>query len=214
MNKVKRSVRPRKPTKDSPSYEMILQNLQSNGKDWGFSPIAVGVTGTVAGEGATTVAANLAATAASTSSSERVLLVDANLTKPGAARMLKMRPAKTGLAEVLAGDAELSDCIQDTAIERLSLLCPGNDLTGFQSASSRSLEAFMEHLKYEFPLVIVDVPTGEKSGNGLALATSLDGLLMVVTEGRLPRDQIRQATRRIQRCGGNLLGVVLNKVAR
>lgn len=196
----------------NPSYDLIVQNLQLSGENWSYTPRSLGVTASAIGEGATTVAANLAITAAN-STGQRVLLVDTNFQRPDATRLLRHRANQAGLLDVLAGDANLSDCVQNTRLDQLSVLAPGrhSKRKGLSECSVESIETLVEHLKYEFQLVVFDLPPTADTANCLRMVSILDGVLLVVSAGGVPREQVRRASKRLSRCGGKVLGVVLNK---
>ena len=79
------------------------------------------VTSTVAGEGKSTIANNLAS---SLTSLERVLLIDADMRQPTLSLNFDFPPDSPGLANVIAGTARLEDCI--VSVGNLDMLPAGN----------------------------------------------------------------------------------------
>jgi len=59
---------------------------------------------------------------------------------------------------------------------------------------------------------IVDAPSVERSGAGLAMASQLDGVIIVVQADRTRPDTVTNLTKEIEAYGGQLLGVVMNRV--
>jgi len=57
--------------------------------------------------------------------------------------------------------------------------------------------------------VIFDLPPVLTADDAVAIAPSVDGMLMVVAEGKTPRDELAQGLDLLR--GANVLGVVLNK---
>ena len=117
----------------------------------------LGVTSCRTGEGVSTVAARLAATAAS-SAEYPVLLVDCNLSRPSVHQTLKLK-RKPGLAESMQGTKSLESCVQSSSISNLSGMTigdtSGNHLSSFDPAK---LSHLVEEVKRRFHLVVFDLP--------------------------------------------------------
>src|SRR5437763_2361808 len=94
-------------------YRVLLQRLGWPGGGPPDTPRALGVTSCRRGEGVSTVAACLAATAAA-SGQGPVLLVDADLARPAAHSLLGVSPAP-GLSEALA-DRSVPPVVQPSPV--------------------------------------------------------------------------------------------------
>ncbi|MBI1920748.1 MAG: CpsD/CapB family tyrosine-protein kinase [Geobacter sp.] len=68
-----------------------------------------------------------------------------------------------------------------------------------------------EKLKQKFDLVLVDSPPVAVSCDGLALAPKMDGVVLVVEAEKTRWPVAKHARDKIERSGGTLLGIVLNK---
>lgn len=69
-------------------------------------------------------------------------------------------------------------------------------------------------LRSQFEYTIIDCPSLKESGDLLAIAPFVDGVIMVAEANRTRRDQPRHAEKNIRGAGGNLLGYVMNKQTR
>lgn len=161
-------------------------------------------------EGKSTIAANLARSVAS--SGRRVVLIDCDLRKPVLAGMFGAEPT-VGLTDVLSGRATLSDVIQAVRDgQELYLLgsgaTPPNPSELLGSRAMRDLVATLS----EEALVIVDAPPLLPVTDGAILSTVVDGVLLVVNARTTNRDQLERALSSVRKVGGNVLGVVLNRV--
>jgi Mrp family chromosome partitioning ATPase len=177
------------------------------------TPLTIGVTACQRGSGATTVALNLAVTAARASWS-RVALVEANFAAPILARTLGLAPAP-GLADAVARRVSLSDCVQDTPIENLLLVAAGHvephagpALGGFLTGA---LTNILAELARDCAVVVCDLPAASDASDALQWAARLDGTLLVVESGQQAAPLACQARQRLARSGARLLGAVLNK---
>ncbi|MDH3719394.1 MAG: CpsD/CapB family tyrosine-protein kinase [Planctomycetota bacterium] len=192
-------------------YDALVRRLQAIGDGLvGNGPRTIGVTSAEPGEGVTTVTVNLTL-AAKKLAPDPILLVDANVARPTVTRIFRAR-GRMGLENILAGEASVFDCIADSPVEQVSFMPPGNLLSAKRPAYDvASIEETLDNIKHVFPLIIIDLPPVGDLTNCLALAGSLDGVVMVVEANRVNVDVAQRAKHQLQQSGANLLGVVLNK---
>ncbi len=170
----------------------------------------VGITSCRRREGVSTVASQLAATAACTGV-DRVLLVDANLASPSAERIFGLDPS-AGLAEVLLKVNDVLSCIRASAVRNLSVLTAGGSSgESPQAYDPAGLAGMLESLEGAFDLAVFDLPPVSQSGLAVRLGPLMDGVLLVVEAERIRWEVARRATEELQRANARLLGAVLNK---
>jgi protein-tyrosine kinase len=153
----------------------VLHRLAAN--NWH----SVGVTGTVAGEGRSLTAINLALALAQEVNTW-VFLVDLDLQRPQIANYLGMSFEK-GLSDYLLGKAEFDEVVYNLQSERLGVI---PNARAFQHSSeflnSHRMGDFTAALEREMPrrVVIFDMPPLLASDDVLAFAPQFDSLLLVV----------------------------------
>jgi Mrp family chromosome partitioning ATPase len=150
----------------------------------------IGFTSSVFGEGTSTIALGTALSLASLGPTP-VLLVDANWLQPsltadaGAA-------SERGLAEVLRGDAELSDVVVPTGRPRLTFLAAGG--TSEERPPLGALPSLLDRALSCFGSIVVDLPPALVGGSMvLPWAASLQQLFIVVRAGLTPLALARRA---------------------
>lgn len=157
------------------------------------------------------VAANLAATLARTG--DRVALVDADLRSPRLHELLGL-PRSPGLAEWLVGEDEAALPVIPTAYERLSLVAAGELPSGSRLSpgdllmQSRFAQCLIR-LGAEHEKVVIAAPPAGEFGDALAVASRVDGVLLVVRSGRTRRSVAQAARQALDRVGARLVGAVL-----
>jgi tyrosine-protein kinase len=172
-------------------------------------PRAIVVTSSVAGEGKSTVAANLARVIAR--GGDPVVLIDADLRRPSLQTVFDLDEA-IGLTQVLAGSISLVDVLQDGDEDNLRLIAAGrlphnpSELLGSQRM--RALVAELAQANY----VIIDSPPLLPVTDAALLAASADGALLVCRTGRIRRAHLVQSLRNLHAVDALLLGVVVNGV--
>lgn len=163
-------------------------------------------------EGKTIVATNLAMSLAR-DARQTALLVDTNLRWPGVAKTIGVcREEEGGLEDYLIGQLELPELLVNPGIEKLVVL-PSCQATA-ESAdllSSPRMQKLVQECKNRYPdrYVIFDCPHVLDMPDSLVFSTYVDGVVLVVEEGKTSQDDIRES---IEMLGeANILGVVLNK---
>jgi capsular exopolysaccharide synthesis family protein len=163
-------------------------------------------------EGTTAVACGLAIAIAETGA--KVLLVDANLRSPGVGRYLAM-DGGPGLADVLAGQARVSDVLRDPLDGRLTVLPPGEKrFDPGQVLASPTLAATVHELTSRFDVVLVDAPPLHGVADAAVLGKVTDGALLVVRANRTRTADVQRSTDLLERIGTRLVGAVLNALPR
>ncbi len=170
----------------------------------------LGVTGCRRGDGASTVAAHLAITAAATSH-RRVLLVDCDMTAPSL-HLLLHAERSPGVREAVSQPDKVSGWVQESGISNLAFLPAGAaSSAGGPVWDDHWISVFLETLRCEFDLIVFDLPAGLIDFSALRLASLLDGVLLVVEAESTRMDTARRLKDLAARAHVNVLGAVLNE---
>jgi protein-tyrosine kinase len=196
----------------NPYYRALAQRIQTANM---AAPLngtieTIGVTSPAHGAGVSTVAFNFAV-AAARADLGRVLLVDADVTKQANPNLIPGSP-KLGLADALANAVEPIDCVFNTSIENLSIVA-GRGEAKHEELTFDPFEAaeLVNELKYNFKLLIVDIPAPTELNGSIYLAGKLDGVVLVI-ESEFSDGRVALRTKQqLIEANANLLGVVLNK---
>ncbi len=176
----------------------------------GPGPKVIVVTSASAGEGKTVVSVNLAATLAE--AGKRVLLMDADLRRPGCHRALGVSN-DVGLSTVLAGGATMDDATLELAAPRLSFVpagpVPSNPAELVGSVPMRDA---LEALRDRYDVVILDTPPALPVTDAVILGREADAVALVVKGQDTPRELVKRARDQLVAASAHLLGVVVNNV--
>ena len=169
------------------------------------------VTSSVPGEGRTLTAANLAVVFAQ--AGRRVLLVDADLRKPGVHIVFDL-PNAHGLSTMLRSDkVQLSAVAHKAEQENLQILTTGPlPPNPAELLGSQRMRDILEQLKTDDTLVILDCPSLQAVTDSAILSSLVDGTLLVIDSGRTHRRDVLQGQEALSRVSANVLGVVLNRL--
>ena len=189
------------------AYRTLRANLQFSSVDRALRLVLFTSPG--AGEGKTTVLANLGVAVAE--SEKRVVLVDCDLRRPGLHTMFGL-PLSPGLSNALLEEhAELP--MRATAVPGLSVLTAGDPPPNpGEFIASVRLSRLLERLRGEADLTLIDSPPAAVVSDAALLAAAVDGVVLVVSVGQTRRDAAQEAKQRLETAGGRLLGAVLNNV--
>jgi capsular exopolysaccharide synthesis family protein len=166
-------------------------------------------TGAVAGDGISTVVAHLGEMLARRG--EKVLLIDANARHPSLHQHFGL-PVRPGLAEFLTGEVSREAVVHPTGFEHLSLVPLGNCKN--RAEADRITEAVAEFpsaFAEEFDYVLMDTDYIGSPFFSQAAVAACDGVILVIRAGRTNRQVAGRACETVQRIGGRILGVVLNR---
>src|SRR5690242_1674777 len=189
-------------------YQVFLRGLSGRGNGPSPPPGALGLTSCLAGEGVSTVAAQLAVAAAC--AGQPVLLADANFERPAVHGLFGLNLGP-GLAEALRDTDRLRGFIQAAPVPNLAALTAGQlECPPLQAHDPSALAAVVAALKGDFPLVVFDLPAVARGSFAARLASLLDGVLLVVEAERVPGEVVRREKELLAQAGAPLLGAVLN----
>ena len=167
------------------------------------------VTSSVEGEGKTTTAINLAQTFSK--ASVKTLLVDADLRRPKLEHHLDLE-SSAGLTTVLLGDATWSEVVQDWGPDHLTVLASGPiPPNPSELLSSEAMSLFMEEVRKEFEMVIIDTPPLLPVTDGVVTAVVADGVLLVVRYGTTKQEQVLGSVQSLSSVGVRVLGTVITR---
>lgn len=162
-------------------------------------------------EGKTTTAVNIAMALAYGSS--RVLLIDADMRRPGLHRPLRLTNER-GLAQVLVGQMRIRDVIQRTVDPNLLAITAGRTPPNpSELLSSERMKTLIENLAHgPFDWIIIDTPPVLAVTDAVILAPVVDGLTFVIGAEMTRRRLAERALDTIMQAHPRHCAVVLNKV--
>lgn len=169
------------------------------------------VTSANKGEGKTTVASNLAVTLAQ--ASHRTLLIDGDLRQSTIHKLFNIPEDQPGLVDYLAGQAPIESCLLETSVANLDILTSGSKTPNpAELIGSNKMRQLMESLKERYDYILIDTPPVVPVADALLLSKIADSVIVVVRSLHTEKTSAQEATRRLQRVGAKILGVVLNDV--
>jgi exopolysaccharide/PEP-CTERM locus tyrosine autokinase len=173
------------------------------------NPRTIMVTSAIPGEGKSIVAGNLAVSIA-LGKQEHVLLMECDLRRPSLCNTFGLDNCR-GLSDYLLEEAELSDLLCKTSVDKLTLL-PGGTMTTtpYELLSSQRMIALLEEVKhrYEDRFIILDSTPAQVAAETGVLSKFVDGIVMVVRYGKTSRKVVQETMERIGQ--DKFLGVVFN----
>ena len=117
------------------------------------------------------------------------------------------------MTSVIEGEIELTDAIQQTKVENLSLLtCGTRPENSSDLLTSRRFEELLDQLRDQFEMVILDTPPVLVVTDPLNVAARVDGVLMVLRLSKTARNGSRRTLDALEEVGARVLGVVVNGV--
>ena len=193
----------------SEAYRTLRTNLDFAGLDRALKTLVITSAGV--SEGKSTTLANLAIVSAQ--AGRRVILVDADLRRPTIHKVFGLAN-DTGLTTMMMDDAALaSPPLVKTDVAGLSVLTSGPlPPNPAEVMGSRRMEEIIAALAERADQVLFDTPPVVAVTDAAVLATTVDGVVLVVSAGHTRRDHARTAVQRLQQINARLVGAVLTNV--
>ncbi|WP_196073080.1 polysaccharide biosynthesis tyrosine autokinase [Nakamurella alba] len=188
------------------AYRQLRTNLQFMNVD---NPVQVlVVTSSVAGEGKSTTASNLAIVYAETG--RKVLLIEADLRRGRVSDYLGLEGA-VGLTNVLAGDVEVEDVVQQWGNDNLRVMLGGETPPNpSELLGSHIMIELIEKLREQYDIIVVDCPPLLPVTDAAVASTWADGSLLIVRYGKTTRSQVAMSVRALEAVDARILGAVLS----
>jgi succinoglycan biosynthesis transport protein ExoP len=199
---------PRGPAAEA--YRTLRTNLEFASVDEPVKTLLV--TSSIPSEGKTTTSGNLAVAFAQ--AGRTVILVDADLRKPGIHRLFDL-PNVSGLTSLLrSDDVSVDDVAQATEEERLRIVATGPlPPNPAELLGSHRMQTILERLTAAADLVVVDSPPLQAVADAAILASITDGTLLVIDAGRTRRVAAGRGREALAKSGARVLGAALNRLS-
>ncbi|MDR1567524.1 MAG: CpsD/CapB family tyrosine-protein kinase [Streptococcaceae bacterium] len=191
----------------SEQYRTIRTNIQfSSSADDPIKTLVITSSGP--GEGKSTCAANIALVFAQ--AGQRTLLVDADMRKPTVFRTFNLTNEK-GLSTILSTPKTLSEVVQQTEIEHLSIVTSGPmPPNPSEILSSNRMTQVIKEMRGQFDIVIFDTPPIVAVTDAQILSSSADGTLLVVRENVSKKEDLLKAKDLLDFVQARVLGAIYN----
>ena len=188
-------------------YHKLKNNLSLMNNGESLGTILIG--GSRRGEGASTLASNLARVMAEDGGAG-VVLLDLDF------RSVSQQPRKEqveGLCDCVLTDVPLEGVVRKVGGAGLSLVGLGKaECEPMRIIESDKFASILDTLKKEFRCVIIDSAALGAYPESTTLASKADGVILLVQAERTRREIVADTSRKLAGSGAKVLGVVLNRV--
>jgi succinoglycan biosynthesis transport protein ExoP len=214
------------------TYALLAANLmQIRGPTNGRRVFAV--TSSIAGEGKTTTASNLALALAMRG--QRVILAEFDLRKPALARIFRIPPSSPGIIQIVDGRSTIPSAAWKIEVNgdrpsgvhavhpsdprngaessenggSLHVIPAGGMERGARVARSPMVPELLDQLSANADVLILDTPPALATVEMAELSTSVDAVLVVVRHGRVTRRSLVALSRQSEGWRAEIVGAVL-----
>ncbi|WP_167631305.1 polysaccharide biosynthesis tyrosine autokinase [Mariprofundus ferrooxydans] len=196
--------KPRSP--ESEAYRSLRTNIQFANLEKTIKTLIM--TSAVPGEGKTTTTCNIAVTMAN--SGLKTLLIDCDMRKPRVNEYFGLE-RHSGLSDILIHSRDWHEVAMPTTVENLSVISSGSiPPNPSELLGSKSMSAFLEEIKEEYEMILLDVPPVLVVTDAVLLGPKVDGLFLVVRANHAPIDAVQRAITQLNTVHIKPVGVIFN----
>ncbi|NAR88825.1 polysaccharide biosynthesis tyrosine autokinase [Acinetobacter haemolyticus] len=147
-------------------------------------------------------------------SNKKILLIDADLRR-GYLHKYFSKDVKPGLAELLTGQAELSQVIHETEVSGLSIITRGkNPANPSEILSSEQFKTLLETLSPQYDHIIIDTPPILAVTDGIIISQYVGVTLLVARYAKSQMKELELSLNRFDQAGVKVNGFILNDIQR
>ena len=196
------------------AYKLLRTKLQFAFADDKPSHV-IGVSSSLAGEGKSLSAINLAYSLSQLD--KKVLLIDCDMRRPSLSAKLPITK-RPGLSGCLTGQSNLAEVVQHCVLKSgdpsaFDVIASGQTPPNpVELLSSTKMSSLLETLKQTYQYIILDLPPVAEVTDALAVAKETDGMLLVVRQRYCTRLALRDTVQQFDYVDSRILGVVYNCV--
>jgi len=166
------------------------------------------ISSSIAGEGKSTISANLALSLAN--NGYKTMLVDCDMRKPQLRRVFQM-DVEVGLVDYLSGNAAMEKVITKNIVNHLDCVFARRTAPNpIALIRSDRFKKMLDQFASEYDYVLIDTPPIDVVSDAVAIATQTDGIALITRQMQSNHALVRRAISEITFAGANFLGFVLN----
>ena len=177
----------------------------------GGGPCVVLITSSIAGEGKTTVTANVGIAFAQLN--KKVLIIEGDMRRPMMKHILEV-PSGLGLSNVLTGSASLDDAIlKDIRVSGLDVLPSGpHPPLPSEILGSPAFESLLLNLRSRYNIILIDSPPALIVTDAVIMSAQADAVIWIARAGAVVKPVLSRAAVLINRAKMPVIGFVVNGI--
>ncbi|MCQ4022566.1 MULTISPECIES: CpsD/CapB family tyrosine-protein kinase [unclassified Ruminococcus] len=190
------------------AYKMLSTNLE-------FITVAekcknIMITSSLANEGKTNAALNLALTLAGYG--KKVCFVECDLRRPTIHRYFDAQRKTSGLTNILTGQVELHDVIRKVRDRDLGIIFAGaTPPNPSELLASPKMKEVVDELEKEYDYIIYDTPPVFVVTDAAALGRYMDGAVLVVKHNATDKNVVLKAKKNLENAGVKIFGAIYSE---
>jgi len=164
------------------------------------------IESSIAHEGKTTVACNLAVALGLTE--KKVVIVDLDFRKPRVQQRLGVS-IDVGIAEYMLGTVDIDGAIKHTKYKNVDVITRGGRIYNSSLILvSDKFKVFIKELRDKYDYVILDCAPILQVSDFIHISQVSDGVLFLVAYGQTTRNQVSDAVKELKKSGAEIFGTV------
>ncbi len=140
----------------------------------------------------------------------KVIIIDADLRNQSLSKIFNVSDSSFGLAEVLEGKCPLEKAVRDLASNLVILPAGRTTFNPITLLGSHKMQEVIREMKEKYELILMGCAALNEFKDGAMLSLNVDGVILVVNEGKTRRQVVKNAILPLEQKKANLIGAILN----
>ena len=192
---------------EAEAYRVLRTNIEYSSYDKSLKVMVI--TSTTADESKSTTSGNLALSFCQ--AEKKVLLLDLDLRRPSIHKKFKVSNQR-GFTEIILGKYNFGECIQKYK-GGLDILTSGKiPPNPAEMLGNKKTTELLNFIKEQYDYVIIDLPPLLAVTDAQIISTKIDGMILVVRQGKAKKDEIIEANKLLTKVKANVIGTVLTRI--
>jgi succinoglycan biosynthesis transport protein ExoP len=177
---------------------------------FGAPPKVILITSALPQEGKTTISANSALVLAQRGG--RVLLLDADLRRPGIEKLFGIKGRDGGLSTLISGVDKVEDVLMPAPDVPNLWILPAGPIPPqpAELLSSTVMRDYLARWRNEFDHIVIDTPPCLSVTDAVVLSPEADRVILVARSGQTTKPALRRACDLLLQVNAKVMGIVLN----
>ncbi len=195
------------PTDDQKTFQVLTEQLTLLTRDKNLKTILI--TDVEGSQETPVINANIGLSFAH-ETGRRTLIIDADLHNSSLSKMFNITDNGLGLADIIESKSSIMHVVHDLGSNLYFIPAGITSANPVVLLDSPEMSELLKRAKEEYDLILINCPDLRNYTDPVILSSYIDGLILVVNEGKVRRQILDNAVNPLKQKGVNIIGIIFN----